>query len=181
MKKIENFESVEVNSGEFKKVVPNGYVCKITYVEDCPFDEKTQKGDYLKIEYDIAEGDLSGYYKETFDRTGSWWGSFFRSYKQTALGMFKHFINCVSESNPKFTWNWDESAFHQQFVGLVIGEEEYKKNDGTIGTRLYVKEIKTIEEIRNGDFKIPSLKKLKVDNVPTFTDISNEIDDDLPF
>lgn len=180
MKKIENFENVEVSTGDYKKVIPNGYVCRITEVEDFPFDKKTQKGDYLKLEYDIAEGDLQGYYKEAFDRVGSWWASFFRSYKTTALGMFKHFINCVSESNPKFTWNWDEDTLRGQFVGLVLGEEEYKKNDGTVGTRLYVKDIKTVEEIRKGDFKVPALKKLPVEDIPTFTEITGD-DDDLPF
>ena len=67
-----------------------------------------------------------------------------------------------------------------QFVGLVLGEEEYKKNDGTVGTRLYVKDIKTVEEIRKGDFKVPALKKLPVEDIPTFTEIAGD-DDDLPF
>ena len=51
MKPINNFETVQATTGEFKRPTPNGYICKITLADDYPFDANTGKGDYLKIEY----------------------------------------------------------------------------------------------------------------------------------
>ena len=107
----------------------------------------------------------------------------FRSYKEKALGMFKHFTNCVENSNAGYTWAWDEKSLVGKFIGLVLGEEEYEKSDGSVGIRLYVKEVKTVQEIKDGNFKIPELKVLK--NRPSepvnngFTEIDSS--DDLPF
>jgi hypothetical protein len=65
----------------------------------------------------------------------------------------------------------------------VLGEEEYQKKDGSIGTKLVVKDIKTTEQILRGDFKVPTIKKLaentSVSSAPNFVEISN--DESLPF
>jgi hypothetical protein len=45
MKPINNFETVQATTGEFKRPMPNGYICKITLADDYPFDENTGKGD----------------------------------------------------------------------------------------------------------------------------------------
>ena len=186
MKPINNFENIQASTGEFSRLKPNGYICKITDVEDIPLNAQG-KGDYLNIEYDIADGEFKGYFKEQFEKWNKWNGTFIRSYKEKALGMFKHFINCVEESNGGFSWNWNERALIGKVIGLVIGEEEYVKKNGEIGTRMYVKDIKTVEQIKNGDFKISDLKKIDGSNasteissfVPNLTPISD--DDELPF
>ena len=38
MKPINNFETVQATTGEFKRPTPNGYICKITLADDYPFD-----------------------------------------------------------------------------------------------------------------------------------------------
>lgn len=180
MKQIENYETVQASTGEFARPTAGGYICKIVDVEDFPVDENG-KGDYLRIEYDIAEGEFADYYREQFLRWGgNWFASFIRSYKEKALGMFKHFTNCVEKSNAGFAWDWNEKELIGKQIGLVLGEEEYKNSGGQIKTKLTVKQIKTVEEIRNGDFKIPAIKKLTVteSQVPEFTD---SLDDDIPF
>ena len=99
--------------------------------------------------------------------------------------MFKHFINCVEESNPGYKWAWDEKSLVHKFVGVVLGEEEYRKTNGDVGVKLVVKDIKTAEQIMNGDFKTPPVKKLvgsapvSAPNVTNFVPIENF--DDLPF
>ena len=65
----------------------------------------------------------------------------------------------------------------------AVLKEEYEKSDGSVGVRLYVKEVKTVQEIKDGNFKIPELKVLK--NRPSapvnngFTEV--DTGDDLPF
>ena len=186
MKRIENYESVQASSGEFARPIAGGYICKIVNVIDVPIDEMTGKGDYLRIEYDIADGDLKGYYKEQFDKWGGTWkASFVRSYKEKALGMFKHFTNCVESCNAGFEWDWNETALIGKVVGLVLGEEEYENSMGSVKTKLVVKEVKTIEEIKAGNFKIPDPKKLEKSSSASGSDVVFipliEDDEDLPF
>lgn len=161
MKPIDNFEKIEASSGEFAKPTAGGYVCHITHVEDVPLNPSTEKGDYLKLEFDIINGEFKRYYMDTSLRLGGkWLGTFIRSYKEKAQGMFKHFINCIEESNQGYVWDWQERRLEGKKLGLVLGEEEYRKKDGSVGVLLVVKEIKTVQQILDGDFKIPALKKL---------------------
>lgn len=184
MKKIENYENVQASSGEFARPTAGGYICKIINVEDVPMNEQG-KGDYLRIEYDIADGEFKDYYKEQNDRWGgNWNASFIRSYKEKAQGMFKHFINCVEQSNNGFVWDWNEKGLVGKFVGLVLGEEEYENKKGEIKTKLVVKDVKTPFEIKEGNFKIPPIKKLERTQAQTdngFSPIDNVDTSDLPF
>lgn len=189
MKPINNYENVQAITGEFARPTAGGYICKIIDVEDVPMNEQG-KGDYLRIEYDIADGEFKGYYKEQNDRWGgNWNASFIRSYKEKAQGMFKHFINCVEKSNNGYNfddceWEDREKTLIGKVVGLVLGEEEYKNNAGEIKTKLVVSQVKTVEDIKNGNFKVPAPKKLAVKNSTNdfagFTPIEDS-SDDLPF
>lgn len=184
MKPIENYETVQASSGEFARPTAGGYICKIIDVEDVAMNSKEQgKGDYLRIEYDIADGDFKNYYSEQFERWGgNWYASFIRSYKQKALGMFKHFTNSLENSNKGYQWDWNEKGAIGKYIGLVLGEEEYIANDGSVKTRMYVKDIKTTEQIKSGDFKIPELKKVERPStpVPAFQS-TDDSDDNCPF
>lgn len=184
MKPINNYENVQASSGEFVRPTAGGYICKIMDVEDVPMNEQG-KGDYLRIEYDIADGELKGYYKEQFDKWGgNWNASFIRSYKEKALGMLKHFTNCIEQSNAGYEWDWNEKGLIGKVVGLVLGEEEYQNNAGEIKTKLVVKNIATVEDIKNGNFKVPAPKKIAVESsnasINDFMPI-DDIVDDLPF
>lgn len=186
MKPINNYENVQATTGEFNKLPAGGYICRITLADDVPMDDKTGKGDYIKIEFDIAHGEYKNYFEKQYERFSSFWGgSFIRSYKEKALGMFKHFTNCIEECNAGYMWAWDEKTLQGKYVGLVIGYEEYVNGSGETKERLYVKDVKTVEQIKQGDFKVPELKKLSIEvpnKIAQFaTFVSSEDDDSLPF
>lgn len=184
MKTIENYEEVQANTGEFARPTTGGYICQIIDAEDIPMGtKKPNQGDYLRIEYDIAVGEFEHYYKEQYERWGgNWYASFIRSYKDTALGMFKHFTNCVEESNPGYEWDWNEKGLIGKYIGLILGEEEYENGNGEIKIKLVVKQIKTVDEIRNNDFKVPAIKRLEKKSKEEFVPADiNDIIDDLPF
>ena len=184
MRKIENYDSIQASSGEFARPGNGGYILEIVNVTDVPYNAQTGKGDYLRIDYDIAVGDFKGYYTAQNERFGGgkWYANVIKSYKEKALGMFKHFTNCVEESNPGFKWNWQEQALVGCRFGATLQEEEYEKNDGSVGTRLIVKDIKTVKQIMDGDFKVPTTKKLErtAEPVSDFAVIDTSTDD-LPF
>lgn len=180
MKPIKNYENVQPSTGEFARLIPDGYVCEIKKVTNVPMD-KNGKGDYLKIEFDIAYGSLSGYYQDQFDRWGgNWNGSFIRSYKEKALGMFKHFTNCIELSN-EYVWDWNEEGLVGKQIGLVLGEEEYVNSSGEVKTKLSVRSVKTVNQIMEGDFTIPKLKELKPEEKERFIPLNDVLDDDIPF
>lgn len=152
MKKID-LENVQ-EAADFKKVTPGGYICKITAVNDDPEKE------YLKIEYDVADGEFKGHFQNLYISCGFWGGSFIKSYKEKALPFFKGFITAVESSNRGYKWNNDETSLVDKYVGLVLGEEEYTKKDGTVGERIYVHQIRSVEAIKKKDFSIPPKKRV---------------------
>ena len=184
MKKVDLTNVQE--SGDSQRPTPGGYVCKITKVEDIPLDKKTGKGDYLRIHYDIVEGDFAGYYDGLRERfpEGKTIGSYIRSYKEKALGMFKRFCSAVSKSNGNYVFdaktNSDEQSLVGKKVGLILAEEEYYSNSGEKKTRLYVASECPVDKIENGDFKVPLLKKLKEDDTG-FMNVPEGTNAEVPF
>jgi len=163
-----NFDGVQAtNGGEFKRVTPGGYVIGIVSVQDVPEKE------YLKISYDIAEGDLKNYYSEMKQRTGYDLPVIYKSYKDKALGFFKAFLDSVIASNPGYTWNNDERTLTRKFVGCVLREEEYRNRDGEIKTRLTPAVFYPVQDIRTGKFTVLDRKCLNDDRYDRYVDAQN--------
>lgn len=184
MERIDWTKEAEI-TGNSERLPAGGYICKITNVEDYPNKQ------YLKLEYEIVDGEYKGWGEKTAG--GGWWRlSFIRSYKQTARGYFKHFLSSLEKSNPgKFTvanFGQDENILRGLFIGLIVGYEEYINNNDELKERLYVVDTVAGQDIRNGNYTVPELKKLKQD-APRFdaapaatNDNASFIDDDqLPF
>lgn len=146
-------------AGSFDRLPAGVYICSIMAVDDVPDKE------YLKVTYDIAEGEHKGYYGEIRKAHPEWaWsGAYVKSYKTAALPMFKRFCSAVSKSNGNYvfdgnTVNADEKTLIGKKIGLILRDEEYYGNDGNLKTRLFVD-----REFAIGDFsnqKQPTLKKL---------------------
>lgn len=176
MKKLD-LQNVQ-ETQEFAKLVAGGYVCKITKVTDAPDKEG------LLIEFDICEGNFKNYYANLCEKFNFWGGKFFKSYKETALSFFKAFITAIENSNIGFKYDFDEKKLVGKFIGLTLRECEYKKNDGTIGTRLNVDECRSVQKIKAKEFEIKDLKRLdnKVDATSSKPSALTPVDDsDLPF
>jgi len=179
MKPIKNYNNTPA-SGDFERLPAGGYVIKITTVKD--EDEKQ----YLRIVYDIAEGPEAGRYKNESSEN-DYRHSFVRSYKETALGMFKAFILAVDASNgtkfnERIEKGFPEHELVGKLLGVVFGYEEYETNAGDVKERLRVANIMPVDRIRQGEFKIPELKKLKASSeIPMPSGFVPVADDDSPF
>lgn len=157
MKPVKGYNDAQASEG-FERLPAGGYVIKITGVKN---DEEKK---YLKIVYDIAEGPERGRYKNE-EPKNDFRHSFIRSYKETALGMFKAFIIAVDGANEtnfneSIEKGFDETKLVGKLLGVLFGYEEYEANDGNIKERLYLAKFLNIEQVRAGDFRIPELKKL---------------------
>lgn len=168
MKKIENWANIKENNG-FEKLPVGGYIVKILNVQDVAEKE------YLKVSFDIAEGDHKGFFKKQYDedtRQDKKWpnaGSFVRSYKSTAESMFKGFANAVENSNKGYTFDFNEKSLVGKQVGIVVGLEEYVNQKGAVRERTYVSAVRSVDTIKKGDFKIPETKKLDLTKTASTT------------
>lgn len=182
---IVNLDNVK-EAGAWEGLKPGGYVCKYVSVTDVADKQ------YLLMEYDIAEGDKAHYYEDLESAKGFWGGTVYRSYKPAALPMFKRMCSAVTKSNPGYIFdggkqNADEKTLVNKLIGLVLSEEEYIGNDGNVKTRLKVAYECTVDDIRNGNYKVPALKKLDntpapTSNVPSgFVDIPEGSPEEVPF
>ena len=179
MKQIQNWSEIK-EQGE--SLVPGGYIIQIKGIEDVADKE------YLKISYDIASGKFEGHFAQMWKQFNFWGGTFIRSYKETALSMFKGFINAVEKSNKGFVWNWNEQALKNQYVGIILQEEEYIPQGGAhageLRTRLVVSKVVEVEKIQKRDFTVPEKKCLSADKKPVQQQTNNGLNlanDDLPF
>lgn len=175
-----NWDGVQ-EATEYSRLAPGGYICRITKATDVPDKE------YLKLEYNIAEGEFKDYFKQLNESKNFWGGNFVRSYKESALSFFKAFKTAVEGSNSGYKFINDENTLVGKLVGLVLGEEEYEANDGSTKNRLYVDQVRNVESIKKKDFKIPELKTLKPKSgkasVPGdgFMNIPDGLGEDMPF
>ena len=168
--------------GDFTPIAPGGYIAAITEVED------NEAKEYLMICWDFVEQPYRGRNTQTYKDLGYWPMRFPRSYKEASLGYFKAFKSALEKSNPGYTFREDNlQDMRRKYIGVVIGMEEYIAKDGTVKTRPTVRQTRSVDAIRSGDFKVPELKTLQNGakayggDTRGFTDISNEPDEDLPF
>lgn len=172
--------------GEFETLPAGGYKCLIKKVV-C---EKTQAGkQYLKIGFDIAEGEHKGFYQKKFDndtrspeerKWGGIWTVFTEGYNPgTTNPKFKGLITSVEASNNGFKFNFNEQELVNKKVGLVFREEEFEGQDGQVHTS--VKPFFALSYDKAEEAKIPKPKILaeKGEAFEDFTTTSSN--DDLPF
>lgn len=175
-----NWKEVE-EAKDFSRICAGGYVCRVVRVED------NLKQEYLKIYCDPVEGEFKNFGENMELRTGQDWNyiRFFRSYKSTALNFFKSWLVALEKSNPgKFSadnFDGNESKMVGLLVGIVLGDEEYLKQDGTKGLRTYVHKTLTPEDIRAKKFKTPEMKLLPPNAAPAQAYNAPEADNECPF
>lgn len=154
MEKIKNWNDIEEGGKyeEFKKLVAGVYPIKILDVTDYSDDL------YLEIKFDIAKGDFVGYYTEIHQQFGGdYRGVIRRYYTEKALPFFKGSITAIERMNNGYAFDWNEKTLIGKYVLLVYREEEWLKEDGTIGISIKPYRFASKDE---GEIKIPSIKKL---------------------
>lgn len=191
MEKIEGYETAQALTGEYERLKPGGYICKIIAAKE----EKSKSGNrMLTLALDIDEGEHKGFFMKRFEELKSEKTNPNQEVKypsaaiyhqmlegnDRAIGFLKGLMTSLEASNPNFKWNWDEKKLVGLKCGAIFGEEEYEKMDGSIGVSCKVKFIRTIKCIQENNFKVPELKKLPAKgDAAEFSGAADK--DDLPF
>lgn len=176
MRKV-NWDTVEERSGDFRNPEPGAYVAQIVNVED------REDKEYLLLEWEFASGEWKGENGRTFQRANFWPMPYYASYKESALGFFKHFKKAVEESNRGYLFDEENvQGLRGKFFGVILGEEEYLKKDGSLGTRLKATNCCNIQDVQSGNFTVPKKRPLKTDAKPAAVlQELTEDDGELPF
>ena len=178
MKKV-NWDEIQ-DAQEFDNPAPGAYIAKICQVQD------VEETEYIKIAWDFAEGEYMDSNRETYARAGFWPTVLMQSYKPKALPFFKAFKTAVEESNPGYHWNWDENTLKEKKIGILAREFEWlNKNSGKTSWLIELVNPHSVDDIRNGKFKMPERRPLKNQPVsapaPGSFQPAGDADDDLPF
>lgn len=190
---MDEYNNAEASTGgsEFKRMTAGGYVARIQAVRTKGFDygreiDYPDEKMYVKLIYDIAEGEFAGKFSDEYwsDESKDWGHQIYLSWKN--MGAFKGNIIAIEESNPGFdamaAFTADQwTLFIGKEVGIVLGEEEYLGNDGTVKTRFTFPRLKSTQDIRDGKFKVPKLKKLADDAEAPSTSEATDAYTDVPF
>lgn len=187
MEKLSGYEEAQAITGEYERLEAGGYICKIVSAKE-EISKKSGKR-MLVLALDILEGDKKDFFKKRFDEntsTDKKWsaGAIYRQMLEgeKAVGFLKGLMTSLEASNDGFTWDWDEKKLINLKCGAIFGEEEYEKIDGSIGTTIKVKYIKTVKAIQEGNFKVPELKKLPPKGEAFESFVNSEVSDEpLPF
>lgn len=175
-----------------REILPaGGYVAKIMAAKE----KQNPWGNTLEVAFDIAEGDYHGFFKRDYDnntRDDRKWRGVMRlstpsdqddperdSWKKTG---FENFTACVEESNPGYEWDWNEAGLKGKMVGVLFNNREWEMN-GNTGWTTECRYAASVDDIRDGRFKIPKDRPLKK-NEGTASSGFSEIDDpdeEVPF
>lgn len=190
MKQYSDFKAEKVGGG--RAILPaGGYVCSILSAKEEVFDW----GSRLALAIDIAEGDYAGFFKKDFDnndREDKKWRGIYRISIPKDDGsemdawtkrIFGNFIYSVQESNPGYSWDWNEKNLKGKKLGILYRNKEWEMN-GKTGWTTEAAGACTVDDIREGTFRLPKDKPLKNrpvgEQAVTYTEVAED-ESDLPF
>ena len=195
LKKFNDYDTVK-GYADVERLPKGGYICKILSVEKLP---SKNGGEYLKIALDVAEGEYKDYFMTEYKRQkqsnedAKWRCNYLLNIPKDdgteqdgwTKRSFKTFTNALEDSNTGYHFDWDETKFKGKLIGGLFNEREYEGRDRTVRRAINFARAITVEKIRTGDYKIPDDKLYTptkpIAGLPSFENIPDNIDDELPF
>lgn len=150
-----------MGNGEIFQVEPGWYACKILEVKET---ESAWGSPSVTFFFDIADGPFAGFfskdYKANTDPNKKWRGSLEQSIDEKGLPYFKGLITAIQDSNPGYTFDFDEGKLKGKLVGIGFRKEWYEKN----GEDKYVVRafaFRDIKKVISGELEPPKDKPKK--------------------
>ena len=154
--------------GEFQMLPRGGYVCVI---KGAKVEEREDGSQVIVMAMDIAEGEYKNYYQEDLDRqTGEkqWHCRYWLNVPKDDGSerdewdkrKFKTFTTSLEKSNEGYKFDWDELKFIGKLIGGLFNYREFETSSGTIGVSPNLAQVRSVDTIRSGDYKLPKDKTL---------------------
>lgn len=152
-------------AGNFIDLPPVGaYVAEIQNVRLLEADGKNQQRDVIEMMIEITEGEYKNRYHEVYEDQKERFGD---SVKYKGIFRLTAFVDgdedwrkrnfesnlwCVQESNPGYTWDWDEKKLKGKKIGINIRKRLYTFN-GTNRETTEIGKFETVDDVKNGKCK----------------------------
>lgn len=194
IKRPSNWDSVQAFT-ERRKLPLGAYVCCIKQANV----QQNTWGDQLCILFDIEDGEYAGFYDADFKgntREDKKWKGVLRYFLPLDNGdekdeytksSFKGLVTSIEESNPGYTWNWDERTLKGKLLGIIFRNEEWEYNEKS-GWTVRPWRACSVDTVADGSYTLPKDKPLKkaetasYGNAYTYPPEYTNIDDSqLPF
>ena len=191
---MQDYTSYAKQPTQFEILPAGGYIAKIIEVDDRTWAGHSEPAHLIHM--DIAEGEHMAIYQKNNQGADKprwlsyWFAEPTESSPDWLLSKVGGIQTSLMESNDKVNLS-DSHSWKGKYVGVVVGDEEYESNSGTVYTRPYVNYICSTGRIRKGEnqpggYKIPKLKKLEVVTPKPLSstempDSFSAAEDDIPF
>lgn len=159
--------------------------------------EENSNGQYIKIGCDIAEGEFKDFYANQYKQDQredkKWKCNYLLNVPKDdgtqedgwTKRKFKTFTEALEDSNEGYHFDWDEKKFKGKLFGGLFNEQEYEKNDGSVGKTVKIGKVISVQALKEGKYKMPEDKILTTTNKnsssDTFMNLPDSIEEELPF
>lgn len=155
--------TIPENTTAFERLKAGGYVCRIVKATE---GVNRYKEPCLLLYLDVEEGDFKNYFgkiyrqrlERGFDRYPCVYNQLVNKF---STRHFHRLIETIEQSNAGYFFTgavgdaWDERELEGLLVGVVLREKEFSNKRGVRRVNLVPCELKTVEEIRRGQFTVP--------------------------
>lgn len=137
-------------------------------------EENSGSGRRLIIQVEIIEGELTGYYKKLYEsQSGGQYPARYKgtysipipedntpenNWKTRKISELKY---ALQDSNPGYTWDWDETKLKGKTVGINVRERDWIMEDGKggyrTGTTTEIGALEDANKVREG--KVRPMRK----------------------
>lgn len=160
---------------ERAKLPLGAYVCQTRQCRVIDNDYGSQ----LAILFDIHEGEYKGFYAADFaanTQQDKKWKGVLRIWlpkddgsekDELTKSIFKGMVSSFENSNPGYTWNWNEKTLENKQIGIVFRNEEWDYN-GKTGWVVRPFRAISVDSVRNGNYSLPNDKPLTNKTDSTF-------------
>lgn len=165
---IKQYNGAKAQRRAAREILPKGgYVAKI-------LDAKVQNydfGDKLVLAFDVAEGPYNGFFSRDFSQNPNedkkWRGTVRLSIPKDdgserdewSKNSFNAFIWAIEDSNPGYTWAWDETTLKGKTIGVLFRNKEWEFGENR-GWTTECCAVEAASVIREGKYKQPKDKPL---------------------
>ena len=190
MKKFNKFETAQVKTGSVFEPLPKGaYVIKVLRAEECR--NKKDDGSYIKVAFDIAEGEYTDFYKKQFDAVTDedkhWpYDGIYNlvapddDSPQWQIDNFGTFVAALEDSNDGYHWDWDETKWKGLVLGALFRNEQNESN-GKVYDHIRPFWFRQAQNVRDNKYgRLP--KDKLIEQTPEFISVdSTPASDEIPF
>lgn len=134
MKQFSNYDEAkkQAQAGPSEKLPAGAYVCKIMAVRYTKGQDG--KSDKIDLQIDVLEGPKKDFFRKQYEentREDKKWKGKATIYVPSDDGSekdgwtkktFAGWTDSIEQSNPGYTWDWDEKKWKGKTVGIVFGE-----------------------------------------------------------